>query len=306
MKILIAGASGFIGRELIDALKNDHQLTALGRDAKRLRSLFPASVAVAGWSELDNLSASSFDAVINLSGHNIGASRWNETVKQQIIDSRVESTKTLIHWIKHQQVSPHFYCANAVGIYGLQEHGDPRAFDEDSPINEQHPRDYLQDVGVRWQRALDGAYEINLPVTITRFGVVLKRGEGMLKQLNFSFNLGLGSILGDGTQMISWVHAADVVNALRFLLAHPALHGAINVVAPNPVTQAEFAHALAKAMHRPLFLKMPDIAIKLLFGEMGETLVLKGQRVLPKRLLQAGFNFQFPDITRALHQEYGI
>ncbi|QRN03218.1 TIGR01777 family protein [Legionella sp. MW5194] len=304
MKLLIAGASGFIGRQLIDAIKNEHQVTALGRDLAHLKRLFPSSVTHADWSMLDNLPAAEFDAVMNLSGHNIGASRWSDTVKQQIIRSRVDTTHKLIRWIKQQQASPHFYCANAVGIYGAQANGDPVAFDEDSVIDEQHPKDYLQEVGVRWQQALDEAYDIQLPVTITRFGVVLKRHEGMLKKLAPSFNLGLGSIFGDGTQILSWIHYLDVVEALRFLLAHPALHGAINITSPNPVSQAEFARALAKAMNRPLFLKTPALAIKLLLGEMGEMLVLKGQRVIPSRLLKAGYRFRFADITSALREEY--
>ncbi|KTC99496.1 TIGR01777 family oxidoreductase [Legionella erythra] len=305
MKLLIAGASGFIGRQFIDAIKNEHQVTALGRNLSRLQRLFPTAVAFAEWSTLENLPAGQFDAVMNLSGHNIGASRWSEAVKRQIIQSRVDTTHALIHWIKQQQASPHFYCANAVGIYGAQANGDPQAFDEDTVIDEQHPKDYMQEIGVRWQQALDEAYDINLPVTITRFGVVLKRNEGMLKKLHPSFNLGLGSILGDGKQILSWVHYLDVVEALRFLLAHPALHGAVNITSPNPVSQAEFARALAKAMQRPLFLKTPAMAIKLLLGEMGEMLVLKGQRVIPTRLLKAGYCFRFEDITRALDEEYG-
>lgn len=305
MKVLIAGASGFIGRQLIDAIKNEHQVTALGRDINRLKQLFPTAVSFADWSTLDSLPAAQFDVVMNLSGHNIGASRWSEAVKQQIIHSRVDTTHALIRWIKQQQALPHFYCANAVGIYGAQDNGDPQAFDEDSVIDEQHPKDYLQEVGVRWQQALDEAYDINLPVTITRFGVVLKRNEGMLKKLHPSFNLGLGSILGDGKQILSWVHYLDVVGALRFLLSHPALHGAVNITSPNPVSQAEFARALAKAMNRPLVLKTPAMAIKLLLGEMGEMLVLKGQRVIPTRLLKAGYCFRFEDIRRALGEEYG-
>ncbi|KTD31308.1 MULTISPECIES: TIGR01777 family oxidoreductase [Legionella] len=304
MNILIAGASGFIGHHLIDALRLTHTITVVGRDEAKLQKHFPKKMKICSWKKLTDLDAHSYDAIINLSGHNIGESRWNEKIKRQLIDSRVNTTTDLINWAIEQKAKPHFYCANAVGIYGMQKNEDPQAFDENSPINFSEPCDFLSEIGIRWQNALQPAIDYGMQVTITRFGVVLKRGEGMLKKLVPSFYVGLGAILGDGKQMISWVHVDDVVGAYLFLLDNPELTGPFNVTAPIPVSQAQFAHTLAKAMHRPLFLKIPPAVIRTVFGEMGECLLLKGQRVVPKRLVDAGYQFHYPELTIALNHEF--
>ena len=304
MNILIAGASGFIGHELVHALKHEHQITALGRNKSILLREFSNNITCCTWDELAALDANQFDAVINLCGLNIAASRWNEKIKKQLIDSRVSTCAILIQWIMKYQAKPHFICANAVGIYGLQDNDDLNTFDENTPIDFDHPRDFLSEIGTRWQMALQPAIDYGMPVTSTRFGVVLQKGQGMLKKLFPSFYLGLGSIVGDGKQCISWVHIDDVIGGIKFLLNKPTLTGAFNLTSPYPVNQAQFAHEFATCLHRPLFLKMPAFAIRLLFGEMGECLLLKGQRVLPKRMLEAGYSFQYPKLNQALQHEF--
>lgn len=304
MNILIAGASGFIGQELVRALATTHSITVLGRDKEKLRRLFSKDTNLATWEELPQLDAKTFDAVINLSGYNIAASRWNPNVKKQIIDSRVQSSQALVNWAIQQQAQPHFYCANAVGIYGLQENGSLEQFDESSPIDFEHPRDFMSEIGIKWEEALQPASDHNMPVTTLRFGVVLKKGQGMLKKLAPSFYMGLGSVVGDGKQMISWVHVDDLVHAIVFLLNKPELTGPFNLTAPNPVSQAEFARVLANCMHRPLLLKTPAFVITTLFGEMGDCLLLKGQQVIPKRLSDAGYTFCYPRLTDALSHEF--
>ncbi|MBA3535540.1 MAG: TIGR01777 family protein [Tatlockia sp.] len=306
MNILIAGASGFIGRNLVKALQNNHNLTVLGRSSTGLEKIFPKGVKICSWDSLANLDPNTYDAVINLCGHNIGASRWNAKVKQKLIDSRVNTSKDLIDWAIKQGAKPHFYCANAIGIYGLQENGDPQAFDENSTINFNNPPDFLTEIAVRWQNAMQPAIDQGMDVTITRFGVALQKGEGMLKKLSPSFFFGLGAAIGDGKQILSWVHVDDIVSAYLFLLGHPKLTGAFNVTAPNPLSQAEFAQTLAKAMHRPLFLKIPGFVISSIFGEMGEYLLLKGQRVIPKRLEEEGYQFIYPDLAGALNHEFEV
>ncbi|ARG98053.1 TIGR01777 family oxidoreductase [Legionella micdadei] len=304
MNILIAGASGFIGHNLINALRLKHTITALGRNEDKLKKCFPKKIKVCTWEKLADLDPHSFDAVINLSGYNISGSRWSEKVKQKIINSRVSTTTDLINWAMNQKAKPHFYCANAVGIYGMQNNDDPKAFDETSLINFNQPHDILSEICIRWQNALQPAIDYGIPVTITRFGVVLKKGEGMLKKLFPSFYMGLGATLGDGKQIISWVHIDDVIGAYLFLLDNPQLTGSFNITAPIPVSQAQFARTLAKAMHRPLFLTIPPVVVKTLFGEMGECLLLKGQRVVPKRLVDSGYQFHYPELTTALAHEF--
>ena len=302
MNVLIAGASGFIGQKLVAALGAEHEITVLGRDTSTLKRHFSAPIRVCTWDTLSELDANQFDTVINLCGYNIAASRWSDKVKHQLIESRVKTSGTLIDWAKQCGAKPHFICANAVGIYGMQNNGDTDSFDEDTAIDEDHPIDFLSEIGVRWQQALLPAIEYGMKVTTTRFGVVLGQGEGMLKQLSPSFKWGLGAIVGDGKQILSWVHIDDVVGGLIFLLDHPELTGPFNLTSPYPVSQAEFARVLAKAMHRPLLLTMPAFVIQLLFGEMGECLLLKGQRVLPKRLLASGYTFRYPALVDALEQ----
>lgn len=304
MNILIAGASGFIGHQLVAALQSDHSITVLGRDMANLRRHFSKLVDTVTWDMLPDLDASSYDAIINLCGYNIAASRWSRTVKKKFIDSRVNTTTTLVDWTIKYRAKPHFICANAVGIYGMQDNDDKEEFDEDSPIDFEHPRDFLSEIGVRWQKALQPAIDNGMNVTTTRFGVVLGKNGGVLKKLTPSFYMGLGSIIGDGKQTMSWVHIDDVIGAMIFLLNKPELTGAFNITSPNPVSQAEFARALATTMHRPLFLTMPAFVICALFGEMGECLLLKGQRVVPNRLIQSGYEFHYLELLNALSHEY--
>lgn len=305
MKLLIAGASGFIGHELICALKAKHYIAVLGRNKAALQREFPKDIACYSWDDLAATDANQFDAVINLCGLNIATSRWTPTIKKQIIDSRVSTTEILGSWLSKYNAKPRFLCANAVGIYGAQKQDDATAFDEDAIIDTEHPQDFLSEIGVRWQAALQPAVDAGIPVISTRFGVVLRKGQGMLKKLFPSFYLGLGSIVGNGKQVISWVHVDDVVGGILFLLEHTELTGAFNLTSPYPVTQAEFARTLADCLHRPLLLKMPAFLIRLLFGEMGEYLLLKGQRVVPKRLAESGYTFKYPKLAQALQHEFG-
>jgi uncharacterized protein len=302
MNIIIAGGSGFVGRHLVTKLREQYQITVIGRDKINLKNQFSPTIKTLTWDMLPTIDASSYDLVINLCGFNISASRWNHEVKKKIIDSRVKTNTRLLEWLIEQKASPRYFCANAVGIYGLQEHGALEAFDEESPIDFVNPRDFMSEIGIRWQESLEPALQHGIPVTTLRFGVVLAKGEGMLKKLVSSFYVGLGSILGDGQQTLSWVHIDDVVGAILFLISHPELTGAFNITSPNPTSQETFARTLAKCMHRPLFLKMPAFVVRLLFGEMGECLLLKGQRVIPKRLINSGYTFSYPLLNDAFSQ----
>lgn len=304
MNILIAGASGFIGHELVNTLHVNHKITVLGRNKQHLLQHFSKIASCHDWAELHTLNANDYDAIINLCGENIASSRWSDTVKKNLIASRVDTSEKLINWCISQSAKPHFICANAIGIYGVQKNNDTTSFDENTQINTHNPTDFLTEICVQWQKALQPAIDYGMPVTTTRFGVVLKKQEGMLKKLFPSFFVGLGSLVGDGKQCLSWVHVDDVVGGLVFLLEHPELTGPFNLTSPHPVSQATFARTLAKAMRRPMFLTMPSFVVKLLFGEMGDYLLLKGQRVLPTRLTEAGYAFKYPNLDNALKQEF--
>lgn len=303
MKILIAGATGFIGKELSKALLKDHEIIVLGRDKKHLEQCFANTADKVTWSELKNYDAKQIDIIINLAGSNIGAKRWTPSIKKELIESRTETNKQLTDWLIKYDAHPHYYCANAVGIYGAYD-TDSASFDEDQIIDTNNDQDFLKQIGLLWERSLNPAIERGIKVTTLRFGVVLKKHEGMLKKLELPFSLGLGSTLGTGAQTISWVHYQDLVNAILFLLAHPDVTGTVNITSPHPVSQKEFAVDFAHALHRPLLFKTPSFAIKIMFGEMGEYLLLKGQKVLPKRLIALGFKFSYPNLAAALQEEY--
>src|SRR3989338_2927922 len=293
MNILIAGASGFIGRELVNKLGQNNNITVLGRSMSKLEQAFPGSLDKLTWENLSTRNATAFDLIINLSGSNIGAGRWRPSVKKELIESRTLTNRDLVSWLLKYMAKPRFFCANTVGIYGAQERSTD-FFDEDTIIPSSSD-DFLQQIGTAWEQSLQTAIDASIPVTILRFGVVLKKGEGMLKKLELPFRLGAGSVLGSGLQTLSWIHYQDLVNALNFLIEHPEITGPVNITAPLAVTQQEFAKALAKSLNRPLLFKTPSLVIKALFGEMGEYLLLKGQKVWPKRLTDLGFEFAYPN-----------
>jgi uncharacterized protein (TIGR01777 family) len=308
MKIIVFGGTGTIGRQLILALlKNQHEITVVGRDLKKINAIFNQSVICLSWNQLDQSSASEFDAVINLAGENIAKNRWTINSKKRIKDSRVDSTRKISAWcLKSKDKKPHIYNASAIGIYGLQpvQNNLSSPLIESSEIKLNSSSDFLSEVGHAWENAANTLIANNFPVTFMRFGVVLKRHEGILKKLEIPFLLGLGSIWGNGNQAFSWIHIDDVVNAIIFLLKNPDIRGAVNFCSPHCVSQKTFAKTLANIMHRPLKLKIPLLFIKILFGEMGEQLLLGGQNVYPKRLKELNFQFLYPELQSALAQEW--
>jgi uncharacterized protein len=303
MNLLIAGGSGFIGKELIHALSIKHTITVLGRNMKRLEASLPPTINKLTWDNLASHDAHRYDLIINLSGSNIGAKRWSDSVKKELIESRVETNKQLIKWLIQHKAKPRFFCANAIGIYGAKE-TSTESFDEEHPLPSSAAGDFLQHIGLAWEESLKPAVDSAIPVTTLRFGVVLKKGQGMLKKLELPFRCGLGSILGRGHQMLSWIDSQDLVNAVLFLIERPELTGPFNITTPHPVTQKEFAHQFAKVLKRPLFFKTPSWFINTLFGEMGEYLLLKGQKVVPKRLTELGFKCTYAHLESALKHEY--
>jgi len=294
MKILIGGSSGLVGTALIKSLE------AQGHEVFRLVRHAPGSKAEVEWSP-DRYSIAlarieGFDAVVNLAGESIAEGRWTDDKKRKIRESRVKGTKLLGDALANLTKPPQtFICASAIGYYGNR--GDEILTEVSAPGD-----DFLADVCVEWEKATALATEKGIRVVNARFGVILDVKGGALKKMLPPFRLGLGGKVGSGKQWMSWIALDDVISGLNFVLNDDSVRGPINFVAPNAVTNAEFTKTLGKVLSRPTLLPIPAFGVRLAFGEMGEALLLGGQRVAPKVLLDAGYQFQRPELEPALRQ----
>jgi uncharacterized protein (TIGR01777 family) len=290
MRILVTGGSGFVGQALFPALAvAGHEVVILTRQSN-LR--LPSGVARSA-TRLDELDAADFGGVVNLAGAPIGDARWTEQRKKLLLESRLATTSRLIEWMSRAQRRPQvLVSASAVGYYG--EQGDRPITEDTRPTP-----GFTHDLCAAWEREAEQATALGVRVCVMRIGVVLDKDGGALAKMLPAFRMGAGGRLGDGQHWFPWIHREDVTAVCQWLLEATAARGAYNVSAPNPVTNAEFTRALGRALGRPTVLPMPQAALKLLFGEMSE-LLLVSDRMLPRRLLDAGFRFRYPDLDPAL------
>jgi uncharacterized protein (TIGR01777 family) len=292
MKILIGGSHGLVGTALIKSL------AAQGHEIFRLVRHAPNSKTEVEWSP-DRYSIAlarieGFDAVVNLAGESIAEGRWTDDKKRRIRESRVKGTKLLGDALANLTVPPKtFVCASAIGYYGNR--GDEMLTEASAP-----GQGFLSQVCAEWEEATALAIEKGIRVVNARFGVILDTNGGALKKMLPPFRMGVGGRIGSGKQWMSWIALDDVIGALNFAVTRDSLRGPINFVAPVPVTNAEFTKTLGKVLSRPTIFPIPAFAIKLLFGEMGEALLLGGQRVAPERLVGEGFEFSYRQLEQAL------
>ena len=294
MNITLTGATGFLGSGLLAKLIADgHRVHVLGR---RRSARLEASVAFSEWSaeaEPPPESLAGADAVIHLAGEPV-AQRWTAAAKARIRNSRVDGTRLLVDALARQPRRPAvFVCASAIGIYGSR--GD-EILTETSAAGQ----GFLAEVVTDWESAAQAAEPLSIRVVSLRLGVVLGRGGALAKMLP-PFRFGVGGRIGSGRQWMSWIHIADAVALILFALGNTALRGPVNATSPQPVTNLEFTHELAGALHRPAIFPVPPVALKLLFGEMAGVL-LGSQRVLPKTAEAAGFQFRYPELRPALEE----
>ncbi|MBT4836476.1 MAG: TIGR01777 family protein [Methylococcales bacterium] len=300
MNILVAGGTGLIGSSLITSLSAEHKITVLTRNKKKAKHRFQSLDAIE-WNS-DNLKEvlNNQDLVINLVGENIGNQRWSQAVKKEIIMSRVKPAQRLCSLINELNKAdrPRLFNASAIGVYGLQKTLQLQRhvfYDETSSISDK-PKDFLSEVGLKWESALDQYTDLNL--VKLRFAVVLTPKGGMLNKVLLPFKLGLGGKIGSGQQPFSWVAIEDVIGIIHHLIKHPEIQGPINLVAPQIVSQHQFAKQLAKRLHRPALMPMPSFVVKALFGQMGHELLLSGQSVQSKKL--DDYEFKFRTLESAL------
>jgi uncharacterized protein len=297
MKIAIAGGTGFLGRPLAEALAADgHDVLILSRGAARdpgrgMRAVTwtPDGTAGAWAREIDGAGA-----VVNLAGESIGAGRWTIAQKERIVDSRLRATRSLALAIGQAAQPPAVLVSgSAVGYYGPR--GDERVTEE-APAG----RDFLAGVCVQWEAEAARAASARTRVVLLRTGLALERDGGALPQMLPPFKFGVGGPVGSGRQYWPWIHRDDWISLVRSVIATPSVAGAVNGTAPNPVTNADFARALGRALRRPAFMPAPAFALRMLLGEMAEGLLLSGQRAVPARALQAGFTFRYTTLDEAL------
>ena len=291
MKIAIAGSSGLLGSALIPALEGD------GADIIRLVRNSPRANEVE-WhpnqDAVDPAKLNGFDVVINLAGENVAEGRWTDEKKRRIHDSRVHGTHLLSEAIAKAPEKPQaFLCASATGIYGDREN---ETLDEQSESG----GGFLAGVCREWEKATEPAAKAGVRVVNLRFGPVLAREGGMMEKMLTPFKMGLGGKIGSGKQYISWIAIDDAVNAILLALKDSSIRGPLNVVSPNPVTNEQFTKALGEILSRPTVMAMPAFAARLAFGEMADEMLLVSQRVVPKRLNAAGFQFQYPELESTL------
>lgn len=304
MQMVVAGGSGFLGRALVHALAADGHATVVlsrgaGASARGAASDTTSRTRTVGWTP-DGASGAwasvldGADAVINLAGESIGGGRWTAARKRQITDSRILATRSLVAAIQQAATPPPvFISGSAVGYYGPL--GDQIATEE-TPAGD----DFLASVCTQWEAEAQRAASPRTRVVRIRTGLVLARDGGALPRMLPPFWFGAGGPIGSGRQYWPWIHRHDWVEMVKFAVATPAVSGALNLTAPQPLPNAQFARALGRALHRPSLLPTPGFALKLLLGEMAEGLLLSGQRAVPAKAESLGFRFTYPELDAAL------
>jgi uncharacterized protein (TIGR01777 family) len=295
MKIVAAGASGFLGEPLVERLlARGHDVIVLSRNPAKVRHgrgmQWDAKTASGAWAD----EAADADVIINLAGENVGDGRWTEERKKRMVTSRVDSTGALVTAMQRNPTKQRtFISASAVGYYGFTR-GD-ELFDESGS----NGSGFLAALVEQWEAAARAAESLSRLIVL-RFGVVLDREGGALAKMLLPFKLGGGGPIGSGMQWMSWVDREDALRAIEWAINTGSARGVYNITAPEPVRNREFARMLGRTLRRPAFLAAPGFALRAVFGEMASEILLGGQRVLPRRVRAAGFVFEYPSLEGSL------
>ncbi|TCP24547.1 hypothetical protein EV207_12446 [Scopulibacillus darangshiensis] len=296
MNILITGGTGFVGQALCAyfAKQGDDVfiLTRQRIQTNKKDNIYYIQWLKEGSSPLDQLPP--IDAAVNLAGTSINSGRWTDKKKEDIMQSRLKATATLIELISLMPIKPRVLInASAVGFYGTSE---TAAFTESASYEN---GDFLADVVYRWEDEAMKAEHFGIRTVCTRFGLVLGREDGALPRMILPYKMFAGGTVGSGSQWVSWVHIEDLIRLIAFVIASEHVNSPVNVTAPHPVTMKTFGKTIGRVMKRPHFLPVPSFVLNLALGEMS-TLVLKGQKVIPEKALENGFVFKYPELEEAL------
>lgn len=293
MKILISGSHGLVGKALGNSLVEDgHEVVRLVRKGHTLGQLEVEWHPNQG--RIDAQRLEGFNGVFHLAGESIASGRWTDEKKRAIRESRTKGTTLLSETLAQVSQPPSvFISASAIGYYG--DRGDEELTEQSGP-----GKDFLASVCVEWEASTRAAAEKGIRTVLARFGIILDRNGGALAKMLTPFRMGIGGRVGDGRQWMSWIALDDVINALKFLLLDSAVHGPVNIVAPNPVTNAEFTKTLGRVLSRPTFFPVPAFGARLAFGELADALLLSSQKVEPAVLKDRGFAPYWPRLEPAL------
>ena len=298
MKIVVTGATGFIGRSLCNELVRGHDVVALTRRAGKLSHLFDTGVDVLRWNpeSMDGWEegVDGSDVVVNLAGTNLASRRWTKAFKAEILESRVNSSRMLLGAAEKAQRKPKtVVLASAIGFYGFRG-------DEELDEGSERGHGFLAEVCSENERVSREFEALGIRAVVLRTGVVLGMGGGGLQKMTMPFGLHLGSYWGDGRQWMSWISLVDEVGAIRFLIENDGLDGVFNLTAPEPERNRRFFEIIGDTLKRRCWLRIPAFCLKMMFGEMADELFLTSQRVYPRRLLAGGFEFEYAGLKDAL------
>ena len=292
MHYLVTGGSGFIGRQFCAYLSREgNAVSVLTRHAPQTKRVLDQRVTVV--ETLDAVDVP-VDVVVNLAGANLAEKRWTASRKKWLVDSRVRTTRKLVDWMSTLQTRPRaLVSGSAIGWYGSDR--------EDEVLSEANGpgTDFPAQLCQQWEKEALRAEDDGIRVCCVRTGVVLGFGGGALSKMNLPFKLGLGGPIGAGKQWMSWIAMNDMIRVLHWLSENEKARGSYNATSPNPARNEDFARALGSVLHRPALLRAPAVALRVLLGEMSE-LIIKGQNVVPRRLVSEGFQFGYPDLREAL------
>ncbi len=300
MQVIISGGTGLIGRALTDELLSaGHSVVWLSRNPSKARNI-PPGVRIERWNVRSDDPWSALinrdTAIVNLAGESIGIPPlpWTDARKARLRESRLAAGRAVVAAVSQAPARPRVVIqSSGVGYYGLR--GD-EPLDENAPAG----NDFLARLAIDWEATTTDVEALGVRRAVIRIGAVLSRTGGMLPYLTLPFRFFVGGPIGSGKQWLSWIHIADAAGAIRFLIENDAARGVFNLTSPDPLTNAAFGRVVGRVLHRPAFFPTPAFALKLVFGELADYLLLGGQRVLPERLLAAGYRFRFADAESAL------
>lgn len=297
MNILITGGTGFIGRALINKLKEQHTLTIVTRDIARAKKALGGQINYITLNDLQNHPPS--DVVIQLAGENLFSGIFTAYKKKQVLDSRLTIIEELVKYIERTPEHPTtFIVASGIHIYP----SDGQLYHEESNYHNSFSKQYMYQLTQSLEQAAAKAKRENCRIVFLRLAVVLDPNGGLLQRIIPLAKLGLGAVLGTGKQNFPWISLNDVVNVIDYVIKHASFSEAVNCVAPQQISQKEFSQELAHHLHRPLFLKIPSALLRLGFGELADELLLNSPYVTPKKLIDGGYSFEYPDLKSFLNR----